>query len=216
MKRFGKFCFSLLPALMFSAAASASILTVNCSTIGSPTELAGNVVCAQFNLAGLQSVQITVTGGITGSITLTNNSTTPQTVSGTTSSRLSVGALAGFSFVNTIFTASYTTGSQGLLAGQVATFAGLSGSGSGNLGTDSTILAPYIGAGTFNIGLSTLTDLSVIGGGGQIASSQSTNAHGTAEVTYTYATSTVPEPTTMSLMGLGLLGFGLVTRKFQR
>jgi hypothetical protein len=216
MKRFGKLCFSLLPALMFSGAASASILTVNCSTIGSPTELSGVVVCPQFNLFGLQSLHITVTGGITGSITLTNNNTSTQTVAGTTSSRLSVGALPGFSFVNPLFTASFTTGSQSLLAGQAVTFAGLSGSGGGDLGTDSTILAPYIGAGNFNVGLSTLTNLSVTGGGGQVASSQSTNATGSVVVVYTYTESTVPEPTTISLIGLGLLGFSLVTRKFQR
>src|SRR5215467_11461032 len=129
--------------------------------LSSPTELNANIVCPQFSGGGLTSVQISVSGGITGSITLTNNASTTQTVTGTTSSAFSIGALAGFTIVNPIFSASYTTGPQSLTAGQSKTFAGLSGTGSDNLGTDTTVLAPYTGAGTFNIAVSTLTGLTV-------------------------------------------------------
>src|SRR5208337_1518755 len=202
MKTIGQLLFVLG---VFAVVASATPL--NCTVVASPTELNAMIVCPQFNGVGLESVQITVSGGITGSITLTNNASSTESTTGTTSSDFSVGALAGFSFVNPIFTAMYTTGLQSLSPGQSKTFSGMVGTGSADLGTDTTVLAPYIGAGTFNIDVSTLTGLTVSGGGGQIGASQSTNANATAEVTYTATTST-PEPVTASLIGLGLCGLG--------
>src|SRR5215472_6287295 len=124
-----KIVFAIAVLILTSSLASAALLTVNCSVVSSPTELNANIVCPQFSGGGLTSVQISVSGGITGSITLTNNASTSQTVTGTTSSAFSIGALAGFTIVNPIFSASYTTGPQSLTAGQSKTFAGLSGTG---------------------------------------------------------------------------------------
>ena len=107
-----KIVFAIAVLIITSSLASAALLTVNCSVVSSPTELNANIVCPQFSGAGLTSVQISVSGGITGSITLTNNASTSQTVTGTTSSAFSVGPLAGFTFVNPIFSASFTTGPQ--------------------------------------------------------------------------------------------------------
>ena len=167
--------------------ASANTLVVNCTIVSGPTELNANVLCPQFNVAGtLQSVQITVSGSITGSITLTNNASTTQTGSGTTSSSFNVGALTGFSFVNPVFSASYTTGTRTLSAGQTLTVVGLSASGSGDLGTNSSSLAPYTGAGNFNIGVSTATLFSAQGSGGFFMGSEAENASATAVVTYTF------------------------------
>src|SRR5215472_8552253 len=208
-----KIVFAIAVLILTSSLASAALLTVNCSVVSSPTELNANIVCPQFSGGGLTSVQISVSGGITGSITLTNNASTSQTVTGTTSSAFSIGALAGFTIVNPIFSASYTTGPQSLTAGQSKTFAGLSGTGSDNLGTDTTVLAPYTGAGTFNIAVSTLTALAVSGGGGQVASAQSTSANGTATVTYNSAMTGVPEPGTLAMIGLGILGLAFVSRR---
>jgi hypothetical protein len=190
-----------------------SAATVNCTVVSSPTELNATIVCPQFNGVGLTSVDITVTGEITGSITLTNNGTSTQSTTGTTTSNFDVGALAGFTIANPIFMAMFTTGSQSLNGGQTETFSGLtSGTNTKDLGTDTTVLAPYTGAGTFDIGVSTLTSFSLIGGGGQIVGAQSTNADATATVTYTTSTST-PEPVTASLIGVGLCGLGLLARR---
>jgi hypothetical protein len=134
-------------------------------------------------------------------------------VTGTTSSAFSVGPLAGFTFVNPIFSASFTTGPQTLTAGQSKTFSGLSGTGGGSLGTDTTVLLPYEGAGTFSIAVSTLTGLNVSGGGGQVASNQSTSANGTAMVTYNSQMTGVPEPGTLAMIGLGILGLAFVSRR---
>jgi hypothetical protein len=168
--------------------ASGSTLILNCTTVSSPTELNATVTCAQFNLAGqtLTSISINISGGITGSLTLQNGGTTTQTMVETTSANFSVGAMSGFTFVNPVFSASFTTGNQSLTAGQTLTIAGLSANGSGTLGTNTTSFGPYVGAGAFTIPVSTATTLTGTGGGGFPAFSQATNANATATVTYTY------------------------------
>src|SRR6185295_11207145 len=105
----------LVAATTFSGAASAATLVVNCGTVSGPTELASAAaLCPQFNIAGasLTSISITVSGGLSGSVTLTNGAATTQTGVGTTTSQYSVGALAGFTFVNPRFTNSFTSGNR--------------------------------------------------------------------------------------------------------
>ncbi len=219
MKRFGKHLFAILPTLLFAGIASADTLIVNCSTASGPTELVSQAItCGQFNIGGatLSSVSIAVNGGIAGSITLTNGDVNnPQSGSGTTTTSFSFGPLNGFSFVNPIYPASFTTGLQALTAGQTATFGG-GGIGSGSLGNDNTLFGDYSGGGFFDIFVSTSTFFSSGGTGGSFSAAQSSNANATAVVTYTYDVAAVaPEPSTISLFGMGLLGFSFLARKFK-
>jgi hypothetical protein len=143
MKRLGKHLSALLPILLATGVASASTLIVNCSTASGPTELvSAAIVCGQFNVGGatLSNISIAVNGGISGSITLTNGDVNPQSGSGTSTTSFSFGPLNGFSFINPIYPASFSTGVQPLAGGQTATFSGLSGTGSGTLGNDTTLL----------------------------------------------------------------------------
>jgi hypothetical protein len=202
-----------IAALAFAGAASATTMTVTCSTLNGPTEISGNVVCPQFSGLGLLSVAITVDGTIGGSITLTNNATATETGEGMTTSSFMVGPLTGFSIANPLFSATFNTGLQSLTPGQTRTFSGLSGTGSATI-TDTSAFAPYSGAGNFDIPLLTATMLMITGGGGNFAGGQSTTGTATATVTYTFG-STVPEVGTPIYLatGLGAILLGLWRRR---
>jgi len=209
----------LAAVLLFSAVGSASTLVVNCGTVSGPTELvSAAVLCPQFNLLGqtLSNISIAVSGGISGTITLTNGDASTQTGSGTSTTGFSFGALSGFTFVNPIYSPSFTTGSRSIAGNTTLTVPNLSATGNGTLGNDTTIFAPYTGGGNFSILTTTSTFFSAGGTGGAFMAAQSSSANATAVVTYTYAaTAASPEPATISLLGLGLLGFGFVARRFK-
>ena len=224
MKRFGKVLLAALPVLLLSSVASGATLIVSCSSVSGPTELVSAAIsCGQFGLGPgfvLSNIDIAVSGGISGSITLTNGDSSPHgTNSGTTSTNFNFAGLSGFTFVNPIFSASFTTGNQPLAAFQTLTVSGLASTpiSTGSLGGDNSVFAPYTGGGFFDIFVSTDTLFSSAGGGGAFSSAQDSNANATATVTYTYnAVAAVPEPATLSLVGLGLLGFGFMTRRRQK
>ena len=200
-------------ALILSSYASAATMTVNCSTLDAQTELNSTVSCARFDIAGatLTGMSLNVAGTVSGTVTLTNNSSTSQSASATSTSEFYWGPLAGFTFLNPAFTAAYTTGTVTIgCCGASQSYSGLAGNNSASQ-TNSGVYAPYTGAGNFNIAVSTLTGLGVKGGGGNIVASQTTRAIATATVTYTY--NTVPEPGTYMLMGLGVTVLGLVRRR---
>jgi hypothetical protein len=219
MKRLGKCLPAILPALLFAGIASANTLIVNCGTVSGPTELvSAAILCGQFNIGGatLSNISIAVSGGISGSITLTNGDVNPQSGSGTSTTGFNFEPLSGFSFGNPVYSPSFTTGLQPLAAGQTATFGGLTGTSNGSLGNDNTIFAPYTGAGFFDIFVDTSTFFSSGGTGGSFSAAQSSSANATAVVTYTYNfAAPAPEPSTMSLFGMGLLGFSFLARKFR-
>jgi hypothetical protein len=204
----------VLSPMALAGTASATIMTVTCSTLSGPTELNGSLVCPQFNGLNLQNIAITIDGSISGSITLTNNASITETGSGTTSSQFMVGPLSGFAIASPLFAAMFTTGSQSLTAGQNKTFPGLTGTGSATI-TDTSVFAPYLGAGSFNIPILTSSMLDITGGGGNFAGSQTTTGSATASITYTFGSTTTPEVSTPVYLvtGLGAILIGLLRRR---
>jgi len=96
--------------------------------------------------------------------------------------------------------------------------------GTGGLGVDGIVknitgvdLANYVGATNFTLGGSTKSLTTFSGGGGNIDTTQSTNAQFSAEIDYTYTLpSGTPEPVTMALVGGGLLGLGFLGKLRRR
>jgi hypothetical protein len=203
--------------------ASANSIAGTCTTISAPTELASaSLTCSKLDTstipltAVITSIDLTINGEITGSIRLTNNAGTTQLVSGTTNSNFFGSALAGFSFTSPLFNPSFTTGFQSLTAADSVLFSGLDSGLVSETRTNTTNFAPYLGIGNFAISFSTISGFNLTGGGGQVASAQTTNAFASAAVTYNYTIpSGTPEPATMLLFGSALVGLGVYRRRLK-
>lgn len=207
---------AILGVFMLSGAASAATMgPVSCTTVGfSNTELAGALVCPQFNVANavLTSMTITFTGDIDGTVGLTNNTQQVQSGTAETNSRFTFGPLSGFALPAPMFTVIASTGQVSLNPGETKTMS-VTGTQVATY-SNTADFVPYVGAGTFNVNVGTQTFLLLSFGGGNVGASQLTQARAAAEVSYEYRElSTVPEPTTLALLGTGLLGATIRRRR---
>jgi hypothetical protein len=175
---------------------------------------------SQFDLAGsdLTSVAINVTSDITGVVQVINISPAAQTFSNATSSVPVMLTGPGGLSLNVTAT---TSGQSGTIAAATPpgytseTLPGNTVTASVGTTLYSPNLAPYIGSGVADLALTFST------GSGTFAGSSSANgsvffggtATADATVTLVYNYTTVPEPASVLLLGIGMAGF-LVVRRF--
>lgn len=166
----------------------------------------------------LNSVILTLSGRNTTFLTLSNSASLDQLVRATASTDLFFeSSLAGINalLTNPVISLDVTTGFVNIAPGATATFGPLNDASSVNPLPAASL---FLGTGAFSVSCRSLSGLDIRGGGGNVASTQATQAACGASIAYDYtpATNRVPEPATLALLGVCAVGIGSLRWKAKR
>ncbi len=167
------------------------------------------------NLGTLTGVTLTLFGSDHTTISLTNNAANTQRVRATSSVDLFfASSLVGLDLSTVSLSLTGATGLVSLLPGATEFFGPLADSDSVTL-TPLSSLFSVAGGGQFSISCESLSGIAIVGGGGNVGSNQTTTAGCGATIAYDYTptTTNVPEPASMALVGLGMMGLAAIRRR---